>query len=720
MRTEYTFCRMCANCCGLELKVDDEGRIASIFGDREHAVTRGYACSKGRATGDMHRREDRILRPLKRRPGGSFGEIALEQALDEIAETVGRLIGQHGPDAVSAFLGTTGYFNVPATVMLIGLLDAIRSHSFFSSFTIDCSSKAVTAGRLGTWGAGKQAWSGADVWLVFGNNPFVSLSSQAGLSLGNPAKVLKQEMERGMKLIVVDPRRTETARHATVFLQPRPGEDAAVVAGLLRIILSEGLADEEFCAAHVAGLERLREAVDPFTVDQVERRSGVDPALLGEAARLFGGAGKRGCAGVATGLTMSPHSNLVDHLVETLNVVCGRYLRAGEAMPNLGPISPRARRVAEVRAPVRPWEGGYRSRDGEFGLIPGVNPSGELPCGVFPDEVLRPGEGRIRAMFVEGGNPAVAIPDQQRVVEALADLELLVSVEPFMSATARLSHYVIPPKLMYERPDLPMVFMNEMRMPVPFAQYAAPIVDPPRGAEVIDDWYLYWALARRLGLTIDYFGVALESPEPPSTDELLALSIRNGQVPFDELVRHPHGKVFDELEPLVVQPAASDADGRFDVMPDDVHDELAAYRGTAASDGYTHRLTVRRMRAVMNSLDPDKPMPAYNPAFLHPDDLAELGLVPGDRVEIVSDYSRIVGIVEPDPTLLSGCVSMSHCYGGLPGEDYEVHAGSCTNVLVDARRHRQAINAMPTMSGLPVRLARVGTGQVAEAAGRAR
>jgi anaerobic selenocysteine-containing dehydrogenase len=338
-------------------------------------------------------------------------------------------------------------------------------------------------------------------------------------------------------------------------------------------------------------------------------------------------------------------------------------------------------------------------------MIPGVNPRGELPCGVLADEVLAPGDRRMRAMFVEGGNLAVAIPDQRQVVEALSDLALLVSVEPFMSATARLSHYIIPPKPMYERLDLPMVFMNEMRMPVPFAQYAAPVVDPPPGSELIDEWYLYWGLARRLGLTIDYCGTLLDAPEAPSTDELLALTIRNGQVPFDELARHPHGKLFDELEPLIVQPGDDSAHARFDVMPDDVRQELAEYHDAIElRDGSTHRLTVRRMRAVMNSLDPDTPMPEFNPAFLHPEDLAELGLAAGQRVEIVSDHASLVAIVEPDPTLLRGVVSMSHCFGGLPGEDHDVQAGSCTNYLVDARRHRQSINAMPTISALPVRL----------------
>jgi anaerobic selenocysteine-containing dehydrogenase len=277
-------------------------------------------------------------------------------------------------------------------------------------------------------------------------------------------------------------------------------------------------------------------------------------------------------------------------------------------------------------------------------MIPGIAPGGEIPAGILADEILVPGEGRIRGMFVEGGNPAVAVPDQRRTV-----------------------------------------------------------VSPPEGAEVIDDWYLYWSLAKRLGQTIDYRGTRLDGDEPPTTDELIALTVRDGQVPYEELVRHPHGKVFDELEPLVAQPPRPEAHGRFAVMPDDVWQELSDYRRSSPDDGCTHRLTVRRMRHVMNSLDPAAPTPPYNPAFLHPDDMLELGLAEGDRVQIVSDHSRIAGIAQPDDRLRRGVVSMSHCFGGLPGEDEDPEAGACTGRLVDARRHRQAINAMPTMSGLPVR-----------------
>jgi anaerobic selenocysteine-containing dehydrogenase len=712
VRTERSFCRICANTCGVVLEIDDDDRIVSVRGDREHPVTQGYACSKGVSSGEVHRRADRILQPLKRDRDGSLRPIGLEAALDEIAEKIDALVDRFGPHSVAGFLGTTGYFNVPGSSMFVAWLEALGSRSFFSSFTIDCSNKAVTRGRLGAWSAGKQPWATADVWMLFGNNAVVSLSTQAGLPSGNPAKQMQDAKRRGMKLIVVDPRETETARHATLFLQPRPGEDPALVAGLIRIILTEGLADDAFCSRYVRDVERLREAVEPFTPDYVAQRTGVPAGDIREAAVLFGGAGKRGCAGAATGLGMSPHSNLVDHLVETLNVVCGRYRRAGESIANAGgALFPRAPRYAEVLPPTRPWEQGYKSRVRGFGKIPSVARDGEVPTGILADEILTPGEGQIRCLLVEGGNPALGIPDQVKVTKALSSLDLLVTVDPFMTATARLAHYILPPKLMYERPEIPWLFGDDVRIPIPFTQYAPAAVRPPEGAEVADDWEIYWGLAKRLGLSIEYCGVPLPPDAGLTTDELLALAVRDGQVPFEEMTMYPGGKQHD-LEPLVVEPARPGATGRFDVMPDDVWQELADYRQLTEDSGFTHRLTVRRMRHFMNSLDPTVPETArsgrYNPAFLHPDDIHALGLTEGAAVDIVSDHTRIRGFVKADAGLLRGVVSMSHCFGGLPDGDEDPSAGACTGRLIDTDRHYQTINAMPTMSGLPVTVVAAG------------
>src|SRR5207244_2947344 len=145
---------------------------------------------------------------------------------------------------------------------------------------------------------------------------------------------------------------------------------------------------------------------------------------------------------------------LVEHLIEDLNVVCGRFRTAGETIGSSGgPLLPRVPRYAEVIPPSRPWETGYKSRVRGLGKIPSIAPSGEVPTGILADEILQPGEGQIRALFVEGGNPTLAIPDQLKVARAFSSLDLLVTVDAFMSATARLAHFIFPPKLMYEHPE---------------------------------------------------------------------------------------------------------------------------------------------------------------------------------------------------------------------------------------------------------------------------
>src|SRR3546814_7712469 len=262
----------------------------------------------------------------------------------------------------------------------------------------------------------------------------------------NPVKRLKEAKARGLKLIVIDPRRTETARYADVFVQPLPGHDAAIAASMLRIIMAEGWHDAAFCAQHVADLDLLREAVEPFTVEYVSGIAGVTPRILREAAEAFACTGTRGIATTGTGTDMSPHSNLSEHLIECLNVVCGRFVREGEEIGNPGFIFRREGLRAQVDSPTRSWEHGPRTRTGGYGPI-----GGEMATGVLADEILKPGPGRIRAMINHGGNPAVTVPDQRKIVEALRSLELLVSIDPFMTPTARLSHYILPPKLSYER-----------------------------------------------------------------------------------------------------------------------------------------------------------------------------------------------------------------------------------------------------------------------------
>jgi anaerobic selenocysteine-containing dehydrogenase len=710
MQESKAFCRICGGMCGVVATVDDDGRLVSVRGDKSHALTQGYACIKGVQAPASHNHPDRILRPLKRMPDGSFQPIGIEQALDEIGEKMRAILKRHGPEALAGYRGTFNATNSSTQSMLAALLKAIGSHGYYTSLTVDQSAKPLTLDRLGGWSAGRQPFATSDVSIFFGNNPLVSVYGGNGFPALHPEKRLREAKDRGQKIIVVDPRLTETASFADVFLQPYPGEDPTIAAGLLRIILTEGWHDREFCERYVEGLDGLAEAVAPFTPEYVERRAGVPAAKLREAAAMFARDSKRGIAGTGTGTDMAPRSNLAEHLVECLNVVCGRYPREGERIVNPGVLNPRRDAYAEVVPPTRSFERGHKSRTGH-GMI-----MGEMMSCILADEILTPGEGQVRSLLVVGGAPVDALPDQKKVVRALRSLELLVAIDPFMNNTTRLCHYILPPTMMYEQVGLTPPHFEKRFVPVPFAQLSPAIARPPAGAEVADDSYYLWALAKRLGVQLEMNGTPLDMVDAPSTEDILNVLLKGGAVTIDELKNYPNGKLF-EVEPQYVLPARPGADARFVVAPSDIREELAEvaaepvapqqweYEGVV----YTHRLAVRRVREVMNSMYRDLPavrrrMPV-NPASIHPDDLARLGVEDGGMIELVSDNGRIPARAKADPTVRSGVVTLTHGFGGLPDEEGNyAEQGSSVNLLVSSERHLEKINAMARLSAIPVQI----------------
>lgn len=702
--TRRSFCRMCMGHCGTVVTVDDREQLISIAGDHSDPSTLGYACFKGLQSVAAHNSPNRILHPLKRRPDGRFEAIGVEQALDEIAVRLQTILNRDGAEAIAGYKGGGAFFTSSSLMMLNDWLKAIGSPKAFSTVTIDQSAKYVTAGRMGVWPGGRDPFHRGDVFMIVGGNPLVSIST-VGFDTRNPSKRLKQAKARGMKLIVIDPRRTETARMADVFLQPLPGEDPTVLAGMLHLILANDWQDHNFCQRYVGSLEPLRQAVVPFTPDYVEQRAGVPSEQLLEACRVFAQQSRRGAATSATGPDMSSHSNLAEHLVEALNVVCGRFIREGEEVPNPGALLPRWPRKAEVMPAQRWWEHGYRSRLG-YGLL-----DNELPTGSLIDEILKPGPGQVRALLVHGGNPALAVPDQQRIVEALRSLELLVTIEPMMTATARLSDYILPPTLHYERADLPMFIYESLLFPEPFTRYTPAVAKPPANAEVRDDWYYFWGLAKRLGLQLHSWNIPLDMQNTPTTDDLLRIAAQHAPMSFEDIKQHEYGVVFDE-EPQRVEPGDPDSPHRFSVAPDDITQELAevyAEFNPSEPPRFRYRLAVRRQRDALNTackdLPPIKQRLPFNSAYMNPDDLLAEGVGEGEMLRIESEHGVIEAMAEADVNLRPGVVSISHGFGLLPDEpeDYRSY-GVSTNLLIDSRRHREPINAMPRMSGIPVNI----------------
>ncbi len=698
--------------CGMVLSLDEVGHLTGIRGDRDDPQTRGFACFKGLRAVEAHNNPARILRPLKRLADGTRIEIPLEQALDEIAERLSAVRTEYGADAVAGYKGGGAFFTASAVVMLNDFMRALGSPKTYSSVTIDQSAKAVAAGRLGMWLPGKLPNDKCGVMLLVGTNPMVSVNPP--FDCRNPVKRMKEARARGMKLIIIDPRRTETAQFADLLIQPLPGEDPTLIAGIIREMLVNGWYDAAFCDAHVADLDMLRAAVEPFTLDYVEARADVPAAQVTEAARLFGGAGLSGLAGSSTGPDMGPYSNLAEHLIETMNVLAGAFIREGEPIPNPGAILPRYPRPAQVSPADRPWENGPTSRiDGSGSMMD------EMMTGVMADEILTPGDGQVRAMIVHGGNPASSVPDQAKIVRALRSLDLLVCIEPILSITAELADYVLPPRLQYERADMHFwLYESMIYRDAPFARYTPQVVTPPEGSDLTDDWYVFWSLAKRMGLQLTYLGEPLDMTDVPSTDALLAIVSRHSAMPFDELKRQPHGAVVDETVQLA-EPAQPGWQGRFTLMPDDVAGEVKLVLGEYPAEEamYDFRLAVRRLRETMNSVGRDLPTTRkrqpFNRAYVNPGDLAERGIVDGDEVRIRSRHGEIVAVAEGDPTLRSRVVSIAHGFGGLPdpkgGNRGYYQDGVSTNLLLEDER-RETINAMPRMTGIPIAFSRSGGG----------
>jgi anaerobic selenocysteine-containing dehydrogenase len=640
------------------------------------------------------------------------------EALGEIAEQLRGLIETHGPRAVGMYYGTGACFNGLSYGMARTWLAGCGSPEHYSSFTVDQSAKWICLSRMGQFATGKPFIDDLDVMLIAGINPVVSHLGfpLAPMPMADSMRRIKRSRERGAKLIVVDPRRTETARQADLFLQVLPGEDAVLFAAMIRLILARGWEDREFCTRFVTSIAALRKAVDAFTLDLAAARTGIDAALIATATEMFATA-PRQSASSGTGTNMAAHSNLAEHLLECLNALCGGYRRAGDPIRATGGIFDLVPSIETVIPPNRGWETGPRLRTVDAGLL-----NWEFPTSRLPDEILYPGEDRLRALVVSGGNPASAIGDPARTTTALKSLELLVVVDPRMTETARLADYVIPTKLPYERQD--MTITQDNWFPYDFAQFSDTILTPPAG--MLDDWEVFWELGRMMGIPMEFrtgpYGVSiprgsLDMTTRPTTLEMLRLACGDARVGPDDLVGHPSGWITSGAS--TVRAAETDEGHRLDVCPPDVFDEiLAVLQETSQNTGYRYRLTTRRAVNVVNSSfqNAARVMARHPiaPLFMHPDDITTEGLTRGEKVEISSASGRVVGLLTEDSAMRKGVVSMPPCWGSADPGTGET---SLTNALVSLDDGLESINFMPIQSGIHVNVERASTGVAAVVSG---
>lgn len=709
----HSFCRSCPNSCPVLVDVVD-GVLERVRGDPDNPVFDGYTCVKGRAQPALHNHGHRLTKSLKRLPNGAFVPISSETVLEEIADRLATILDRFGPRSVASYLGTAMLSDCLTEPFLNAFMSAIGSRMTFNPNTIDKPGKQLALALHGSWMAPLQGYDRPAVALILGANPF---KSYFGVACGNPAKWLGERLAAGMQLIVIDPKRSDLAKRATLHIQPVPGEDAAILACLINVILAEGLHDRDFVAGDTKGVDALADAVRPFSPDLVASRADVAAEDLVQAARIYASAG-RGYAACGVGPGFSASSTLVEYLILDLESLCGHWLRAGEAVTRTTTLMPVPTFRAQAKPPRLAYGFGERLRVRDL-----TETVAGMPTGALSDEILLEGEGQVRALISVGGNPVTAWPDQLRTIDAIRSLGLLVQIDPWMSATARLADYVIAPKLAYETPGMTLMTDFIIAMPTyygpaeSYAHYTEKVVDPPPNSDVMAEWEFFYRLAQEMGLPLAIRRPALTDAgaptripvpmdNPPTAEELLAKLAENGRVPLDRVKGHVHGASFPDPA-LVVEEKDPGWDGRLDLAnPDMMGDLVALVADCKTSSEPPFRLICERLQHVMNSslnFSVTNRGRGYNPARMHPSDLEALGLASGDAVQISSQRAAIIGIVHPDPGLRRGLIAMAHGFGDGPEwDDHFREIGSPTGRLLDNSDIADRYVGMPRISNIPV------------------
>ncbi|MDJ0877720.1 MAG: molybdopterin-dependent oxidoreductase [Halieaceae bacterium] len=714
--TQKTYCRYCHAYCPMDVDVDEGGTVTAVRPDTSNSHYGGYTCIKGRQLVEQMYQPERLTE-CQKKTNGSFSAISSQQALDEVADKLRQIIDEHGPRAVATYNGTYAFQNSAQLAFSRAFHDALGSPSYYTSVTIDQPAKVFVGTRHGYWGAGGHFFEDSDVTLIIGNNPMVSqYAPPGGVPSVSPFERLRDAKKRGHTLIAVDPRSTELTRRAEMHLQIQPGEDSTLLASMIRLIIEEGLHDAEFCAAHTEGLEELRASVEPYTLDYAAERTQVPAEQIAEAARRFA-AGPRGVAITGTGPEMSEHPNLTQHLVASLNSLCGRYYREGDTLPNPGMLAPPAPRRAQALQVPLAWSDDARARSridenlGELTTMGMMGPVREMPTNLLSDEILTPGEGQVRALIVVGGNPLMAFPNQEKTYEALKDLDLLVCIDAYLSSgTCQMADYVFAPKLTLERDDVTL--LADPWYEEPYSQYAEAVVASSH--DVLEEWEVFWELSHRLGIDVAINGTHFPGPERPSKFDVLSAITTGSRADLAWLRDNPGGHSFPDQKVTIEGP--DETAGKLQFFPEGVAEDFAAALAPPAEDdsGYALRLISSRSKYVLNSSGRNlsllrKKQGDTNPVLLHPDDMAALGLEEDCLVQVQSEHGTITGVARAYDRIKPGVVTMHHSWGPVPGPDADEQVreqGANTNRLIDNRTHTQRYTGMTRQSAIPVNVTR--------------
>ncbi|MGH9288835.1 MAG: molybdopterin oxidoreductase family protein [Acidimicrobiales bacterium] len=769
-RIAFRTCPLCEAGCGLEIalhgsngperasamqrarperpgrrpRAGNNERLGRIRGDRDDVFSHGFICPKGSTLRQLHEDPDWLRQPLIKRDG-RFEPVSWDEAFAEVERRLLPIVERHGRDAAGIYLGNPNAHSLAGLIFLRPLVRALGSTNVFSASTVDQRPKEVSSGLMfgGALTVPVPDLDRTDFLLMLGANPYASNGSLA-TAPDWPGRI-EALLGRGGRLVVVDPRRSQTAQVASQHLAIRPGADPFLLMALVNVLASGGLIRLDRLEPYVTGVDEVVRLAGPFTPEAVATATGLDPDEIRALAHDLSAA-PSACVYGRIGTTTAEFGTLTSWLVDVLNVLTGNLDRPGGAM-----FANAAAGAANTRGTPRYGRGLklHRRRSRVRGL---GETMGELPAACLAEEIDTPGEGQIRAMVTVGGNPVLSTPNAGRLDAALAGLEFMVAVDPYVNETTRHADVILPVPTALQRPHYDLALLQLAVRNV--ANYSPAVLPLDEGQP--DEWQVL----ARLALLLQGFGpdgdpvlvddlvlrtlvegAVADETSPVAgrdVDEVIALlggrtgpprivdfmlrtgpygdgfGANPGGLTLDVLLDQPHGVDLGPLEPRLPDVLRTPS-GMVELAPEPLVADAGRLRSALDRPGGGMRLIGRRDLRSNNSwmhnvevLVKGRPRCTLH---VHPDDASRLGLVDGEPASVVSRAGTVTIPAEVTDAIRPGVVSIPHGWGhDMPGVELSVarrYAGVNTNLLADEELI-DPISGNAVLNGIPVEVAPAG------------
>jgi anaerobic selenocysteine-containing dehydrogenase len=727
--TAHRICPFCEACCGLELGIAD-GKIATIRGHDADVHSAGFLCPKGAALRDLHDDPDRLRAPLVKRDGKHV-EVSWDEAFAEVERRLVPILAEHGRDSLAVVIGNPSVHKLSLTLYTARLTRALGTTNLFSASTLDQMPKQLAAGLMfGHWlSIAVPDLARTDLLVVLGANPVVSNGSMWTIpDFRGKARAMQQ---RGGKLVVIDPRRTETAEIADQHLFIRPGGDVFLLLGVVHTLFADRLVRLGRVADHVAGLAAVEAAVAEFPPERVAARSGIDaPAIRALAHQLA--ATPRAAVYGRIGTCTQEYGTLASWLIDVVNVLTGHLDEPG------GVMFPKAAAFA-ANTTGAPGSGKGISigrRTSRVSRAPEV--WGEFPMGCLAEEIATPGDGQIKAVLTVATNPVLSAPNGAQLAAALDQLPLMISCDIYLNETTRHADVVLPGLSPLEDVHYDVAFPqlswhNTARfspavLPAPPGRPAewqimlrllAIAIGKGAGADLtaLDDELVGDDVRRLTGPAAPHILAAVAGLTGP--ERMLDLGLRAGPygdrfgmtpggLTLAKLKAAPAGIDLGPLAPRIPEVLRTPS-GKVELAPPLFIDDLGRVRADLARAVPDLVIVGRRQLRSNNSWMHNLPVLAKGrfrcTAQVSTIDADRLGLVHGGRARIANGPRSIEVEVEISDDMMPGVVSLPHGWGhDHPGTRLGLAAarpGANLNALLDETL-RDPLSGNAVLAGVPV------------------